>query len=165
MSESAYGAKEKIMAYCDFCGKEVKTKIITKKETFYVREDAFEIDAKVMVCAECGEEIFNEKLDTETLNSVYDKYRKKHNLLFPDEIKKIRKQYELSRKDFAKLLNWDDKAIRRYENGAVQTQQQNDLLLFLREPNNMRTYLIKKKIALSEKQIAELLDTINKLEQ
>lgn len=153
------------MAYCEFCGKEVKTKIITKKETFYVREDAFEIDAKVMVCAECGEEIFNEKLDTETLNSVYDKYRKKHNLLSPDEIKKIRKQYELSRKDFAKLLNWDDKAIRRYENGAVQTQQQNDLLLFLREPNNMRTYLTKKKITLSEKQIAELSNTINKLNQ
>lgn len=153
------------MAYCEFCGKEVKTKIITKKETFYVREDAFEIDAKVMVCAECGEEIFNEKLDTETLNSVYDKYRKKHNLLSPDEIKKIRKQYELSRKDFAKLLNWDDKAIRRYENGAVQTQQQNDLLLFLREPNNMRTYLTKKKITLSEKQIAELSNTIDKLNQ
>ena len=76
------------MAYCEFCGKEVKTKIITKKETFYVREDAFEINAKVMVCAECGEEIFNEKLDTETLISVYDKYRKSHNLLFPDEIKK-----------------------------------------------------------------------------
>ena len=165
MSESAYGAKEKIMAYCEFCGKEVKTKIITKKETFYVREDAFEIDAKVMVCAECGEEIFNEKLDTETLNSVYDKYRKKHNLLFPDEIKKIRKQYELSRKDFAKLLNWDDKAIRRYENGAVQTQKQNHLLLFLREPENMRTYLAKKKINLSGKQVTELLDTINKLEQ
>lgn len=153
------------MAYCEFCGKEVKTKIITKKETFYVREDAFEIDAKVMVCAECGEEIFNEKLDTETLNSVYDKYRKKHNLLSPDEIKKIRKQYELSRKDFAKLLNWDDKAIRRYENGAVQTQQQNDLLLFLREPENMRTYLAKKKINLSEKQVAELSNTIDKLNQ
>ena len=165
MSESAYGAKEKIMAYCEFCGKEVKTKIITKKETFYVREDAFEIDAKVMVCAECGEEIFNEKLDTETLNSVYDKYRKKHNLLYPEEIKKIRKQYGLSQRDFAKLLYWDDKAIRRYENGAVQTQKQNDLLLFLREPENMRTYLAKKKINLSGKQVTELLDTINKLEQ
>lgn len=64
------------MVYCEFCGKEVKTKLITKKEIFYVREDTFEIDAKVMVCAECGEEIFNERLDTETLNSVYDKYRK-----------------------------------------------------------------------------------------
>lgn len=153
------------MAYCDFCGKEVKTKIIIKKETFQVREDAFEINAKVMVCAECGEEIFNEKLDTETLNSVYDKYRKKHNLLFPDEIKNIRKQYGLSRKDFAKLLNWDEKAIRRYENGAVQTQKQNDLLLFLREPENMRTYLAKKKINLSEKQVAELSNTIDKLNQ
>lgn len=45
------------MAYCEFCGKEVKTKIITKKEVFNVREDTIEVDSQVMVCAECGEEI------------------------------------------------------------------------------------------------------------
>lgn len=152
------------MAYCEFCGKEVKTKIITKKETFWVRfEDVFEINAKVMVCAECGEEIFNEKLDTETLISVYDKYKKKHNLLLSKEIKKIRKQYGLDQRDFAKLLHWDNKSIRRYENGAIQTRKQNNLLLFLRKPKNMRTYLSEHETALTEKQVAKLLDTADKL--
>lgn len=151
------------MAYCEFCGKEVKTKIITKKETFNVREDAIEVDSQVMVCAECGEEMFNEKLDSATLMSAYNKYRKRHNLLFPEDIKKIRKQYGLSRDDFAKLLNWDNKTVRRYENGAVQTRAQNDLLLFLREPRNVLTYLTERETTLSGEKVAKLLDTADKL--
>lgn len=35
----------------------------------------------------------------------------------PEEIKKIREQYGLSQRSFAKLLNWGDKTICRYENG------------------------------------------------
>lgn len=153
------------MAYCEFCGKEVKTKIITKKETFYVRKEVFEVDSQIMICAECGEEIFNEKLDSATLMSAYNEYRKRHNLLFPEEIKKIRKQYGLSRDDFAKLLNWDDKTVRRYENGAVQTSAQNNLLLFISEPDRMRTYLNGNETAFTEKQVAKLLDTVAQLEQ
>lgn len=152
------------MAYCEFCGKEVKTRVITKKEIFNVRGETIKVDSQVMVCAECGEEMFDEKIDSQTLISVYDKYRKRHNLLYPDEIKKIRKQYGLNQKDFAKLLNWDDKTVRRYENGAVQTRAQNDLLLFISEPDRMHTYLSEHETALTEKQVAKLLGTVSKLE-
>lgn len=77
------------------------------------------IDAQVMVCAECGEELFCEELDSATLVNAYNEYRRKHKLLLPDEIKKIREKYGLSQRSFAKLLNWGDKTICRYENGFV----------------------------------------------
>lgn len=118
--------------YCEICEKEVETKIITRKENYTVCGEEVEVEAKVMVCAECGEDLFNEELDSATLLNAYNEYRRIHNLLKPEEIKKIREQYGLSQEDFAKLLNWEEKTIRRYENGAVQSPEHNSLLLILR---------------------------------
>lgn len=154
-----------MMDYCEVCGREVETKIITRREIFNVCGEDIEVDAQVMVCAECGEELFNEELDSATLINAYNEYRRRHKLLLPEEIRKIREQYGLSQRSFAKLLNWGDKTIRRYENGAVQDRAHNSLLLFLREPENMRTYLTENEVALDEKQVAKLLDTVDKLEQ
>ena len=154
-----------MMDYCEVCGREVETKIITQKEIFNVCGEDIEVDAQVMVCAECGEELFNEELDSATLINAYNEYRRRHKLLLPEEIRKIREQYGLSQRSFAKLLNWGDKTIRRYENGAVQDRAHNSLLLFLREPENMRTYLTENEVALDEKQVVKLLDTVDKLEQ
>lgn len=151
--------------YCEICGKEVETKVITRREIFNVCGESIEINAQVMVCADCGEELFNEELDSTTLINAYNEYRRRHKLLFPEEIKKIREQYGLSQRGFAKLLNWGDKTIYRYENGAVQDHAHNSLLLFLREPENMRTYLTENEVALDEKQKAKLLNAVEKLEQ
>ena len=154
-----------MMDYCEVCGREVETKIITRKEIFNVCGEDIEVDAQVMVCAECGEELFNEELDSATLINAYNEYRRRHKLLLPEEIRKIREQYGLSQRSFAKLLNWGDKTIHRYENGAVQDRAHNSLLIFLREPENMRTYLTENEVALDEKQVVKLLDTVDKLEQ
>ena len=154
-----------MMEYCDACGKEVEAKIISRQEIYNVSREDNTVEAQVLVCAECGEELFCEELDSATLVNAYNEYRRKHKLLLPDEIKKIREQYGLSQRSFAKLLNWGDKTICRYENGSVQDKAHNSLLLFLREPENMRTYLTENEIALDERQKAKLLDTVEKLEQ
>lgn len=151
--------------YCEECGKEVETKIIIKTEHYDVCGDPIEVDAQVLVCADCGEEFFCEELDNATLVNAYNKYRRNHKLLFPEDIKKIREQYGLSQRSFAKLLNWGDKTIYRYENGSIQDKAHNSLLLFLRNPENMRTYLTENEITLDERQKARLLDTVEKLEQ
>lgn len=61
--------------YCEKCNKEVKTRIVIKKETYTVHGKPIQIDAKICVCKECGEELFDEKLDNDTLLSVFDKYQ------------------------------------------------------------------------------------------
>ena len=151
--------------YCEECGREVETKVITKRESYDVCGESIEVDAQILVCAECGEEFYCEELDNATLIRAYNEYRRRHKLLLPEEIKKIREQYGLSQRSFAKLLNWGDKTICRYENGSIQDKAHNSLLLFLREPENMRTYLTENEIVLDESQKAKLLDTVDKLEQ
>lgn len=151
--------------YCEECGKEVETKIIIKKETYDVCGEPIEVDAQVLVCVECGEEFYFEELDNATLIKAYNEYRRKHKLLFPEEIKKIREQYGLSQRSFAKLLNWGDKTICRYENGSIQDKAHNSLLLFLREPENMRTYLTENEVSLGERQKTKVLAIIEEFEK
>ncbi len=148
--------------YCDQCEKETETKVVSKRESYNVCGDLIEVDAQVLVCSKCGEELFCEELDNATLLSAYNEYRRKHKLLFPEEIRKIREQYGLSQENFAKLLNWEDK---RYENGSIQDKVHNSILLFLRKPENMKIYLTENEVALDEKQIKKLLKTVEKLEK
>lgn len=151
--------------YCEECGREVETKIIIKRESYDVCGEAIEVDAQILVCTECGEEFFCEELDNGTLVNAYNEYRKKHKLLLPEEIKKIREQNGLSQRAFARLLNWGDKTICRYENGSIQDRVHNSLLLFLRVPQNMRIYLTENEVLLDERQKNKLFETVEKLEQ
>lgn len=130
--------------YCEACGKEVDTKIVTKKEIYDVCREAIEVNAKILTCVKCEEEFYCEELDNATLVNAYNEYRRRHKLLLPDEIKKIREQYGFSQRSFAKLLNWEEKTIYRYENGALQDRMHNSILVFLREPQNMKAYLLER---------------------
>ncbi len=151
--------------YCEECGREVETKVVTKKEEYEVCGETVDVEAQVLICAECGEELYCEEFDNATLTNAYNEYRRRHKLLLPEEIKKIREQYGLSQRSFARLLNWGDKTICRYENGSIQDKAHNSLLLFLREPENMRAYLTDNEIVLDERQKLKLSDTVERLEK
>jgi len=149
--------------YCEECGREVETRIVRKQECYQVCGEPIEVVADVLVCEECGEEFYCEELDNATLVRAYNEYRRRHKLLLPEEIRAIREKYGLSQRSFAKLLNWGDKTIFRYENGSVQDKVHNSMLLFLREPENMRTYLRENEIALTPKQQQKLMDVLDSL--
>lgn len=151
--------------YCEECGKEVEAKIITKRESYNVCGETIDVDAQILACPYCKEEFYCETLDSETLLNAYNEYRRRHKLLLPNEIKQIREQYGLSQRSFAKLLNWGDKTIHRYENGSIQDKAHNSLLLFLKEPKNMQMYLAENEIVLEERQQKKLFKAIENLKQ
>ncbi len=151
--------------YCERCDREVEMIILEKDELYIVCGESITVHAQVLTCAECGEELFCEELDEATLKAAYDEYRRRHKLLLPEEIKRIREQYGLSQRAFAKLLNWGDKTIFRYENGSLQDKVHNSLLLLLRDPKNMRRYLEENEILLDEKRLRKLINHMEWLEQ
>lgn len=151
--------------FCDECGREVDTRIVTKKEFYDVCGERIEVDAKVLVCADCGEEFFCEELDNATLTEAYNIYRRKHKLLLPEEIKAIREQYGLSQRAMARLLNWGDKTIFRYENGSIQDKAHNSMLILLKNPENMKQYLIENEVGLDARHRDKLFNTIDMLQQ
>lgn len=152
------------MLYCEKCDEIKKeAKVINKIETFNVLGEDVEVDTQVMACEDCGEEIFNRELDEKTLQKAYEKYKIRHKLLLSDEIKDIRQSYGLSQRAFAKLLNWSDKTIRRYENGSIQNKSHNSLLKLLKDPQNMKDYLLNNETNLDSKQLNDLNESLNKL--
>lgn len=130
-----------MLRYCDKCQKKIETKTATKDKTFNVRGENITVTTQVLVCPRCGEEFFSEELDDAALVSAHNEYRKRHNLLFPDEIKQIRERYDFNQPDFAKFLSWEEETICKYENGVLPSEEHNRLLVFLRKPENMRIWL------------------------
>ncbi len=148
------------MYYCECCGKMVPTEVVKKREVFHVFHDEIEVVSNVRVCGNCKEEIYDEKLDSETQEEVFRIYRGKHKLLSKNEIIQIRKQYGLSQRNFAKLLNWGDKTVRRYEQGSLPDRTHNSLLHFLKVPENMESYLEENETMIDEKIKQKILDRI-----
>lgn len=149
--------------FCPECEKEVTVNIVNRKESYKVYGEEIEVDARIMVCSECREELYNEELDNETLINAYNQYRKKHKLLMPEEIREIRETYGLSQRSFAKLLNWGDKTVHRYENGSLQDKAHNSLLSLLRNPYNMKEYLNTNEVGLEGNQVQKLKKRVEEL--
>ncbi len=139
------------MKYCPNCEQDVETVIINRKEEYKVFGELIEVDAEVLCCANCKEVIFDEELDEKTLQKAYDEYRKKHRMLSRDEIRQIRENYGLSQRSFAKLLGWGDKTIFRYENGSLQDTVHDNLLKLLKEPENMKRFILNADENVPEK--------------
>lgn len=151
--------------YCEQCNSMSDYDIKSQIESFPVYGEEIEILSNVAVCKSCGAVLFNEELDSKNLLLAQNEYRKKHKLLTSQEIIAIREQYGLSQRSFAKLLDWGDKTIRRYEAGAVQSKAHNSLLLFLQNPLNMNNFLKQNEITLDEKQLQKLQTRLAQLKK
>lgn len=85
------------------------------KNTIIVYDEKYVLD-------ENGEEIFNRDIEIENDKNLFDEYKKIKGLLTSNEIKNIRRKYNLNQKEFAKILGLDEVSINRFENGSIQTE-------------------------------------------
>ena len=151
--------------YCEKCNAMSDYDVKSINESYPVYGEQITIAASVAVCKACGSVLFNEELDSANLLLAQNEYRKKHKLLTPQEIISIREQYGLSQRSFAKLLDWGDKTIRRYEAGAVQSRAHNSLLLFLKNPMNMDEFLKQNEVLFDEKRLRKLRERLESLKK
>ena len=91
------------MKKCNKC-KNTEFEIIERSNTYNVKGNTnIEIQERVMQCSTCGEIIFNEELEKENLEILFNKYRIEKKLLGPHEIKAIREKYDLGQRAFATI--------------------------------------------------------------
>lgn len=144
--------------FCHSCDDYKEVDIIRRNEVYMVKDEEVEIEAKICVCKSCGEELFNMSLDETNIEKAFEKYRKNHGLLTPNEIKNIREMYGVSQRAFGRLLKWGEVTMNRYEMGAIQDKAHNNTLILLKNPSNMLSILESNTDALStskEKQLRE----------
>lgn len=126
------------MKYCPVCNCEQEILLVQKEETYPVKGEPITINATVCTCAHCGEEIMSIEYDDDNLRKAYAKYRSRHGLLQPEEIKAIREQYGVSQVAFARMIGEEDNAIARYENGSLQTKAANDRIMLARRMEDVK---------------------------
>lgn len=130
---------------CIICKNEENFEIRNETETYTVKGESISIEAKVTYCKTCNLPVWNEISDSENIQTAYTLYRKKFNLLQPDEIQKIRELYDLSQVSFSRILGLGDKTITRYENGSIQDNAINNLILLMRNVENFESLLNKNE--------------------
>lgn len=136
--------------YCEKCDKRVPSGIEEREETLHVRGDAITVISKVRVCKVCGGICYDEELDSKTLANAFDIYRKKNNIISPDEIKKLREKYGLSQRSLASLLGWGVVTIHRYEQGAVPDEAHNTVLRTIADPERFKEIFEQRRDRLNE---------------
>ncbi|NVM32013.1 MAG: DUF4065 domain-containing protein [Candidatus Helarchaeota archaeon] len=127
-------------SFCPNCEEYTETTVRVEKEVYNVRGEPTEIEAGVTICQKCGEKIFDEERDSRNLKIAYSHYRKKHNLLSPDQIRAIREKYGLSQRALSRLLGWGEITIHRYESGAIQDNVHDSLLRLIEDPQNIQKF-------------------------
>jgi len=128
----------KSLLYCEDCGRFVETDIQQRCETLRVKGIDITLDVDSCVCKSCGKPVFSPDVDDNSMKQFYREYRRITGLLQPEEIHAIRDQYGMSQESFARVLGMGAKTISRYENGSLQDEAQNNLILLMRDRKNMR---------------------------
>ncbi len=98
------------------------------------RKEKFSYIAHYYVCADTGEEFTTTELDTINIYQVYNQYRAKYGIPFPDEISAIRNAYGLSAAKMSEILGLGTNQYRLYENGEMPSEAIGKLLKSIMNP-------------------------------
>lgn len=102
------------------------------------RKEEFTVICLSYVCPNTGEQMTTSEQDRLALTQLYNQYRERHKLPFPDEIIGIRKQYELSATKMSEVLGFGVNVYRNYENGEVPSESNARLIQLIQDPRRFK---------------------------
>ncbi len=91
--------------------------------------------AHYYVCLDTQEQFTTTELDMLNINQVYNQYRVKYGIPFPDEISSVRTFYGLSASKMSEILGLGANQYRLYENGEMPSEAIGKLLKSILNPN------------------------------
>ncbi len=141
---------------CPYCEDMREIKIIKKNEESIIRSRKIESEAEYSLCTICNKEFATfEQMDI-TLRNSYNVFRTLENIIFPDEIIRIREKYNVSQKAFAKILDLGELTINSFEQGALPSKSVSNLINLMGKLENFTDLFEKNKSKLSDHQIKKI---------
>ncbi|WP_366924783.1 type II toxin-antitoxin system MqsA family antitoxin [Metallumcola ferriviriculae] len=135
-----------------------------KRETTVIHSikgEDIQVKAKIPFCTECGAQLSDLDVEEKHFNSALQEYCERHNLLLPYQIKKIRKQYGLSQRAFARALGFAESTINRYELGALPDAVHNAIISLVMQPENMIRMAEQNRDNISDKEFGAIKDKVS----
>ncbi len=141
-------------------GKKMSIKIEVREMTF--RKELFKINFHFFLCEDTGEQFTSSDLDQINVTQLYNQYREKYNIPFPDEIIKIREKYDLPANKMSEILGFGINGYRNYENGEIPNISNSKLIQLAKDPKQFKV-LVEISESLNEKDKNKLLTKLNQL--
>ncbi len=109
----------------------VKEVFTTEVKEF--RKEKYTVRVRYYVCEDTGEQFTTTEQDTLQFNDLYAQYRIRHGIPFPDEIKAIRKHYNLNYSQISRILGFGANQYAKYEAGEVPSESNGKMIAAIRD--------------------------------
>ncbi len=130
------------MTNCPICNGQVE--YTTKPVNYNYKNHNTTISQSGHYCTQCKESFLSPKDLKATKKEITDFQRKIDNLLTTDELKKIRKKFNLTQEDAAMIFGGGIRAFHKYETAEATQSKSLDILLRLIDTNKISIDDIKK---------------------
>ena len=138
----------------------VSEKMLTvqfKKEKIPFRKEEFEVVHHFY--EDQGHQFTTDETDEVTVQQVYNQYREKYKLPFPEQIQAIRKKYQVSASKMSEVLGFGINVYRQYESGEVPNQSNARLIQLAKDPAEFRKLILLSN-AFNEKEQEKILKRV-----
>ena len=122
---------------------EVRTTTFRKEEYSYIHTGIIDEDGEMWTTTE---------MDEANIFQVYNQYRAKHGIPFPDEISGLREHYGLSAAKMAQILGFGINQYRMYEDGEVPSVSNARTIIAAREKDVFMSFVEASKSEMSEQE-------------
>jgi putative zinc finger/helix-turn-helix YgiT family protein len=126
------------------------------------RKESLEIVFHYFKCEDSGEQFTSTELDEINTHQVYNQYRDKFNIPFPDEITRIREKYGLSATRMSEILGFGINSYRQYEAGEMPSVANAKLIQMAADPKKFID-MVELCSSLDEKTKAKHIQKANQL--
>jgi DNA-binding transcriptional regulator YiaG len=112
-----------------------KEMILSKeKRAIDFRKETFQVVFHFYKCVDSGEQFTTTALDEVNINQVYNQYRDKYTIPFPEEISSIREKYNVPASKMASILGFGTNSYRQYEAGEMPSVSNARLIQMANDP-------------------------------
>ncbi|MES2651085.1 MAG: type II toxin-antitoxin system antitoxin SocA domain-containing protein [Bacteroidota bacterium] len=134
-----------------------------KINRFTFRKSDFEITEHYYLCETSNEEFTTSELDALNLNQVYNQYRDRYGLPFPDQIKRIRSKYGVSALKMSEILGLGANSYRLYEQGEVPSVGNGRLIMAAENPQEFDQFLKASEELIDPKEFKKIKKRVDEL--
>lgn len=137
-------------------------RLFTELRTATFRKEQYEY-VHIGIIDRNGEMWTTTELDEANVNQVWNQYRYRHGIPFPDEIIRLREYYGLSAAKMAEILGFGINQYRYYENGEVPSESNSRIIIAIRDKDTFLEFLEASKDKLSEKDYIKIQQRVDSL--
>ena len=124
------------------------------------RKEKFQYVHQFYECDETKERFTTTALDEVNVGQVYNQYRAKYGIPFPDEIKRIRQRYGLPASKMSQILGFGDNQYRLYENGDMPSEANGKILMSIQNPHIFESFVTNARNQFEEDEFAKILSKV-----